>query len=69
MERKIINELPDYPQSKSYDTVKGTLNNLIDRVGALEKDKSLPNKDNYLHTFKEMSWALGKCSPNWPAEI
>ena len=49
MERKIITELPDYPQSKNYEPLKATLNNLIDRVSAIEKDK---NKDNYLNTFK-----------------
>ncbi len=29
MERKIINELPDYPQSKNYEPIKITLNSLI----------------------------------------
>ena len=29
----------------------------------------MPNKEAYLHTFKEMSWSLGKCTPNWPAEV
>ena len=40
------------------------LNGLIKQVDKLEKDKM---KDTYLDTFKEMSWSLGKCSPNWPA--
>ena len=69
MERKIINDLPEYPISKNYDPIKATLNNLIDRISTLEKDKSLPNKESYLHTFKEMSWSVGKCTPHWPAEV
>ena len=52
MERKIINDLPEYPVSKNYETVKATLNNLIERISALEKDKAMPNKEAYLHTFK-----------------
>lgn len=69
MERKIINELPEYPESKVYEPVKATINNLIERITANEKEKSLPNKENYLHIFKEMSWALGKVQPHWPAEV
>lgn len=49
MERKIINELPDYPQSKNYEPIKATLATLIEKVTALEKDK---NKESYLTTFK-----------------
>lgn len=44
MERKVINELPEFPISKNYEPIKATLSSLIDKVGAIEKEKSLPNK-------------------------
>lgn len=49
--------------------MKLTLNSLIEKMSGVEKDKSVPNKDSYLNTFKEMSWSLGKCTPNWPSEV
>lgn len=44
MERKVINELPDFPVSKSYEPIKATLSSLIDKLASTEKDKSMPNK-------------------------
>lgn len=44
MERKVINELPEFPVSKNYDPIKATLSSLIDKLTSIEKDKSMPNK-------------------------
>lgn len=44
MERKVINELPEFPVSKNYEPIKATLSSLIDKLAGMEKDKSLPNK-------------------------
>lgn len=35
MERKVINDLPDYPASKSYEPIKATLSNLIEKISAI----------------------------------
>ena len=36
----------------------------------MEKEKAPPNKENYISTLKDMSWAMGNyCNAHWPDEV
>jgi hypothetical protein len=68
MERKILAEVPEYPESKSFDSLKENINKLMQAVSA-DKNLSSNNKEAYTRILKEIDWGMSKVIPKWPTEV
>mgnify|MGYP000875730224 FL=1 len=67
MERKILDDMPKYPESKCF----GQLNELIGKLKSSVSAYDFKSKDReyYIGVLREMEWGVGKVTPKWPAEV
>lgn len=68
MERKILAEVPDYPESKSFEQLKELVNKLMQLISTNKNFKS-KEKEGYTRILKEMDWGMSKVIPKWPLEV
>lgn len=68
MYRKILDRVPEFPESKCFESTKAAVSKLMETVA---EGKGIDNDDKVLYTdiLKEISWGMTKVVPRWPIEV